>query len=221
MAKKSTYDSYSERDLIEAILSGNEEAAIYLIYNRYYRDLRWLCFDIYGSHAYIDELCQEVYILLKGKKGDWHPLTTWAGISTFRTWLNKAVRNLFLEKRSKLIGLRENKLYSEKEDDVDPVENVESHHPSIEENFQKVLLLEAINKLENPDQKLVILKELQGYSHEEIAAILNQVRRAENRIKTNKENNEILADAHAVDVLKQRAVAILKETLLGIKRKKI
>ena len=220
MRKQNTYDSLSERDLIEAILSGNEEAAIYLIYNRYYRDLRYLCFDIYGSHSYIDELCHEVYILLKGRNGDWHPLATWAGISTFRTWLNRAVRNLFLEKRADLIGLRENKLYSDDEDDVDPVEKVVADQPTLEANLQKVLLLEAINKLDNPDQKLVILKELQGYSHEEIAAILNQVRRAENRIKRNKEGKEIWADARAVDVLKQRAVAQLKEALLGIKIKK-
>ena len=220
MRKQNTYDSLSERDLIDAILSGNEEAAIYLIYNRYYRDLRYLCFDIYGSHSYIDELCQEVYIHLKGKNGDWHPLTTWSGISTFRTWLNRTARNLFLQKRASLIGFRENKLYSEKEDDVDPVENVAADQPTLEENLQKVLLLEAINKLENPDQRFVILKELQGYSHEEIAAILNLVRRAENRIKLNKEGKEIWADARAVDVLKQRAVAQLKETLLGIKIKK-
>ena len=220
MRKQNTYDSLSERDLIDAILSGNEEAAIYLIYNRYYRDLRYLCFDIYGSHSYIDELCQEVYIHLKGKNGDWHPLTTWSCISTFRTWLNRTARNLFLQKRASLIGFRENKLYSDEEDDVNPVENVVVDQPTLEENLQKVLLLEAINKLDNLDQKLVILKELQGYSHEEIAAILNQVRRAENRIKRNKEGKEIWADARAVDVLKQRAVAQLKEALLGIKIKK-
>lgn len=218
MRKQNTYDSLSERDLIEAILSGNEEAATYLIYNRYYKDLRYLCFDYCGSHEYIDDVCHEVYLLLKGKNGDWHPLSTWTGLATFRTWFNKTVQHYLLNNRDYLIGLREKKLYSEKEDDVDPVENVEAHNTSIEENMQKVLLLEAINKLKNQDQKLVILKELQGYSHEEIAAILNQVRRTENRIKKDMNGNEIMVDAAAVDVLKQRAVAQLKETL-GAKNK--
>ena len=220
MKKQNPYDALSERELIDAILSGNEEAAIYLIYNRYYRDLRYLCFDYCGSHKYIDDVCHEVYILLKGKNGDWHPLSTWKGLSTFRTWLNHTVQNYLRNYREDLIGLRENKLYSDDEDDVDPVEKVIADQPTLEENLQKVLLLEAINKLENPDQRLVILKELQGYSHEEIAAILNQVRRSENRIKQNKEGKEIWADARAVDVLKQRAVAQLKEALLGIKIKK-
>lgn len=217
MAKKNKYDSYSERDLIGAILSGNEEAAIYLIYNKYYSDLRYLCFDYCGSHKYIDDVCHEVYLLLKGKNGDWHPLSTWTGLATFRTWLNKTVRNYFYNNRDYLIGLREKKLYSEKEDDPDPVENVESHYPTIEENMQKVLLLEAINQLKNQDQRLVILKELQGYSHDEIAVILNKVRKEEDRIKVNKDGKEIMADAAAVDVLKQRAVVQLKE-LLGAKR---
>lgn len=213
MAKKDLYKGYSEKELVQAILSGNEEAAIYLIYNRYYLDLRYLCFDCYGSHEYIDDLCHEVYILLKGKDGDWQPLSTWSGLSSFRTWLNRIVRRMSVKKRDEMIGLREKKLYSEKEDDVDPVEKVEAKQPTVEENMTKVLLIEAINKLTNPDQKLVILKELQGYSHEEIADILNQVRRAENRIKLNKDGREILATASAVDVLKQRAVAQLKETL--------
>lgn len=216
--KKSIYDSYSERDLVDAILSGNEEAAIYLIYNRSYRDLRYLCKDYCGSDEYLDDVFQEVYILLKGKNADWQPLSTWKGLATFRTWLNQCVQNYFYNYRDDLIGLREKKLYSEKEDDPDPVEKVESHYPSVEDNMQKVLLLEAINKLKNQDQKLVILKELQGYSHEEIAAILNKVRRDENRIKINKDGKEILADAAAVDVLKQRAVEQLKETL-GAKSK--
>lgn len=218
MAKKNIYDSYSERGLIDTILSGNEEAAIYLIYNRYYRDLRYLCKDYCGSYEFLDDVLQEVYLLLKGKNGDWHPLSTWTGMASFRTWLNHAVQNYFCSNRDYLIGLREKKLYSEKEDDPDPVEKVESRYPSIEENMQKVLLLEAINKLKNQDQKLVILKELQGYSHDEIAAILNRVRREEGRIKIDKNGIEILADAAAVDVLKQRAVAQLKETL-GANRK--
>lgn len=221
MAKKNPYDSYSDRDLVDAILSGNEQAAIYLIYNRYYSNLRFWCYSYCRSQdEYIDDLCQEVYVLLKGKNGDWQPLSSWAGISSFRTWFNTIVDNWFKNKPDYLIGFRKKKLYSEKEDDVDPVELVEAPQPTIEENMQKVFMLEAINNLKNKDQRLVILKELQGYSHEEIAEILNQVRRAEGRIKINKEGKEILADAATVDVLKQRAVAELKKAL-GVKRKKI
>lgn len=218
MEKQNIYDTYSEQDLVRVILAGNEEAAIYLIYKRYYKDLRWLCKDCYGSHEYIDDLCQEVYVLLKGKNADWQPLTTWTGLSSFRTWFNRVVQHMFLKKRDFLIGSRENKLYSAKEDDVDPVEEVEANQPSQEDYMTKVLLLESINKLTNQDQKLVILKELQGYSHGEIATILNNVRRAENRIKLNKEGHEILADATSVDVLKQRAIAQIK-LLLRVNKK--
>jgi len=219
MGKNDIYDTYSDRDLINAIISGNEEAAIYLIYKRYYKDMRYLCLDCYRSHEYIDDLCLEVYLLLKGKNGDWQPLSTWTGLATFRTWLNRVVRNMFLEKRETLIGFREKKLYSENEDDPDPVEQVAAIQPTSEDAMMKVMLLEAINKLSNPDQRLVILKELQGYSHEEIADILNQVRRQENRIKLDKDGNEILANAGAVDVLKQRAVAQIKQNM-GVKNQK-
>ena len=100
MANRKSYNDYTDRELIESILSGNEEAALYLIYKRYYRDFRYLCFDCYGSHEYIDDLCHEVYLLLKGKNGDWKPLQSWQGLSSFRTWLNRVVRNMFLKNRS-------------------------------------------------------------------------------------------------------------------------
>ena len=207
MAKGNTYDAYSEQELVRAILTGNEEAAIYLIYNRYYKDLRYLCFDYCGSHEYIDDVCHEVYLLLKGKNGDWHPLSTWSGLSSFRTWLNSSVQHWLLKKRELLIGLRGNELYSGEE----PIEIVATE--DVETNMNKVLLLEAIHRLKNAEQRLVILKELQGYSHKEIAVILNQVRRAENRIKRNNKGEEILADAAAIDVLKQRAIANLRQIL--------
>lgn len=217
MAKKSIYDSYSERDLVEAILSGNEEAAIYLIYKKYYRDLRYLCRDYCGSEEYLDDLFHEVYLLLKGKNGDWHPLSTWSGMATFRTWLNKTVQNYLLNNRDYLIGLREKKLYSEKEDDEDPVEKVESHYPSIEENMQKVLLLEAINKLKNQDQKLIILKELQGYNHTEIAQMVNILRAKENRIKVDENGIPILVNAKTIDRIKQQALTQLKKQFTALK----
>jgi DNA-directed RNA polymerase specialized sigma24 family protein len=128
------------------------------------------------------------------------------------------VQHFLLKKRDDLIGLREKKLYSENEDDIDPVEKVESVQPSAEENMNKVFLVEAIRRIPNPDQKLVILKELQGYSHREIADILNSVRRREGRVKRNALGEEILADGAAVDVLKQRAMEFLKKELGHLKK---
>ena len=217
MKKQNPYDALSERELIDSILSGNEEAAIYLIYNRYYRDLRYLCFDYCGSHEYIDDVCHEVYILLKGKNGDWHPLSTWKGLSTFRTWLNHTVQNYLCNYREDLIGLSEKKLYSEKEDDQDPVEKVESHYPSIEENMQKVLLLEAINKLKNEEHRLIFIKELQGYNHAEIAEMVNLLRAKENRLRIDEHNHPIFVDAKTIDRIKQQAMVQLKKQFLALK----
>jgi len=217
MAKKSIYDSYSERELVDAILSGNEVAAIYLIYNRCYVDLRYLCYMYCNSRdEYLEDVFHEIYLVLKGKNGDWQPLTTWTGMSSLRTWLNIVASHWFQKNKDYLIGLREKKLYREKEDDPDPVEEVESRHSTVEQYMQKALLLEAINNLKNKDQKLVLVKELEGYSHEEIAEILNIVRRKENRIKIDRNGKEILADARAVDVLKQRAIVHIKQEL-GVK----
>ena len=127
------------------------------------------------------------------------------------------MQNYLLNNRDYLIGLREKKLYSEKEDDEDPVEKVESHYPSIEENMQKVLLLEAINKLKNQDQKLIILKELQGYNHTEIAQMVNILRAKENRIKVDENGIPILVNAKTIDRIKQQALTQLKKQFTALK----
>jgi RNA polymerase sigma factor (sigma-70 family) len=217
MAKNDIYDAYSDRDLIDAILSGNEEAAIYLIYNRYYGDIRYLCFSYCKSHWYVDDVCQEVFLALKGKNGDWRTLATWTGLSTFRTWLNSVVCHWLQKNRDYLIGLREKKLYSEKEDDPDPVEQVAAVQPTPEDAMLKVMLLEAINSLKNPDQRLVILKELQGYNHTEIAGMLNLLKAKENRIKVDEYGKPMLVNASTIDRIKQQAIFQLKKRFAALK----
>ena len=211
-----TYKSFSDEQLVQAICSGNEEAAVYLIYNRYYRDLRYLSWDLLGSYDYVDDVCQEIYILLKGKQADWSPLKTWQGLSSFRTWLNRLAQYEILKKRKQMIGLRSDSLYSSEESES-PEERIPAPHDS-EKMLEKVLLVEAIGRIPNTDQKLVVLKELQGYSHREIADMLNSVRRQEGRIKLNAAGKEILADGAAVDVLKQRAMEFLKKELGHIRK---
>ena len=115
-----------------------------------------------------------------------------------------------------MIGLRADSLYSSEELES-PEERIPAPHDS-EKMLEKVLLVEAIGRIPNPDQKLVILKELQGYTHREIADILNSIRRQEGRIKRNAAGEEILADGAAVDVLKQRAMAFLKKELGSMKK---
>lgn len=204
------YDSLTDRQLLDIIFAGNEEAAIYLIYNRYLQDIRYLCFDILGSHDYADEACQEMYILFKGKEANWSTLKSWRGLSSFRTWINRIMRNHILKKHDQLIDSRSNRLYSDDEGSEDSAQQASSDAtPDI--MYDKVLLVEAIGRIPNAEQKMVVLKHLQGYSHKEIAAMLNAQRE-----KTGCKQN--IADNHAVDVLMQRAKAFLRKEFGQMKK---
>ena len=130
---------------------------------------------------------------------------------TFRTWFNRILRNHFIKKRPLLIGFRENKLYSEKEDEPDPVELLPSADYAPHKIMLKIRLVEAIGRLQNKEQKFVILKELQGYSHAEIAEMINRKRIVDNEIKYDKNGRTIFVTASTVDVIKQRAVQNLKK----------
>ena len=90
--------------------------------------------------------------------------------------------------------------------------------PEEPENEKLVMVLEAINRLENDDHRFIILKELEGYKHKEIARMLVKKRRREGRIAYY--NGELVVpDAHYVDANKALAVAEIKAHVEQIKQK--
>jgi len=81
----------------------------------------------------------------------------------------------------------------------------------------KVLLLEAVGQLDDPDQKFVILKRLQGYDSREIALLLQKRWEKHGIRKFNNRHEEVVPDAAYVDVRTQRAKENLRKIIAGIK----
>jgi RNA polymerase sigma factor (sigma-70 family) len=174
------YKDLSDPHIVELILQdGNEEAALYLLYNRYEKDLRFLSMRYYDSLEYLDELIAELYLKFKGKDGDWAPLKSFQWRSSFRTWFSSVASHLFLEKKNELIGLTE-KAVSIDNLDKNPEYLLPSE--SIEENKNLVVLMEAINRLDE-DYKFILIKDIEGYNAIEISKMLTEKRRLEGRLK--------------------------------------
>lgn len=200
------YKDLDDRQIIDLVLSdGNEEAMLFLIFERYLPLLKKLCTRYYGDLYYLEQL--QVELLIHLKANDWHPVRGFGWRSSFGTWLGTVAGNLFIKKMPELIGIDKFPV-SIGENGDDGEVNIPEPEPPHENDIHMTLLIEAIQQLEDKDQRFVLLREFDGYSPKEIARQLEAYRRKENRLKTRKVNGqieEIIPSAEYVHMLKGRA----------------
>lgn len=203
----------TDKEIVDLIIAGNEEAMLYLLYDRYENDLKFYAWRYYDSLVYLEDLINYLYIQFKGKKGDWQPLKSFQWKCKFRTWFCSVASHLFLEKRDELIVLvgKDGSKGTDGEDKPIPEPTPEP------ENQKLVMLMEAINRLENDDYRFILIKELEGYNHKEIAEMMVAKRKKENKVTFYK-GKIVIPDAHYVDMNKARALREVKAIVEQIKK---
>lgn len=203
----------TDKEIVNLIIAGNEEAMLYLLYDRYENDLKFYAWRYYDSLVYLEDLINYLYIQFKGKNGDWQPLKSFQWKCKFRTWFCSVASHLFLEKRDELIGLggKDGSKGTDGGDKPLPEPKLEP------ENQKLVMLMEAINRLENDDYRFILIKELEGYNHKEIAEMMVAKRKKENKVTLYK-GEIVVPDAHYVDMNKARAIREVKAIVEQIKK---
>ncbi len=87
---------YDDCKLIDRVLSGNDEAMLFLLFLCYCTLLKNLCRRYYGDLFYLEQI--HVDLLLHLKSNDWHAIRNFGWKSVFGTWLGTVVGNLFIKK---------------------------------------------------------------------------------------------------------------------------
>lgn len=208
-----SYRDMTDKEIVDLIIAGNEEAMLYLLYDRYENDLKFYAWRYYDSLVYLEDLINYLYIQFKGKNGDWQPLKSFQWKCKFRTWFCSVASHLFLEKRDELIGLggKDGSKGTDGGDKPIPEPTPEPENPKL------VMLMEAINRLENDDYRFILIKELEGYNHKEIAEMMVAKRKKENKVTFYK-GKIVVPDAHYVDMNKARAIREIKAIVEQIKK---
>lgn len=207
------YSKLQAKQLVVLIIEkDNEEAAIYLLYVKYDKDIRFYAMRYFDSLEYLEDLTGEIYIQFKGKNSDWEPLKSFHWRCSFRTWYCSVVSHLFQQKRKELIGFGGVSVSKGNGDDIVDIPAPDNMNPN------KLILLEAISRLKNPDYRFILVKELQGYTPDEIAVMLTKKRRAEGRIKVRIEDgSDIIPTVGYIYMIKGRALKELKILVTQIK----
>lgn len=154
----------AEAELLEACRAGNA-AALNELVRRYHSAVLRVCVSLIGSRD-VDDLVQDIFIKILRR------IDTFAGRSALFTWIYEITVNQCrdeLRRRKRrwwfsLQSLPMETLEAFKADEVSASEQLET------EELHKYLRT-ALNELEPKYRELVVLRDLEGLSYEEIAKI--------------------------------------------------
>ena len=213
---KYDYSKFSDKQIVEKILGipPNEEAAAYLLHDRYSPLLRKLYRCFTTDDTWFVDCVDELFISLKGKDCSWHALAAFEWRSTFGYWLRGVAFNKFRDLLPKLIENGGRNVSIDNDDPQKPSKHIPGGgEKDIERFLRKVMLIEAFWKLEDDDQRFVMMKRLEGYRSKEIAKLLKFKWKKHGIVKYNNENKIVVPDEDYVNVLAQRAKRALKRIM--------
>lgn len=204
---RNKYINLSDKEIVEKIITEpyDEEAATFLIYDRYNPLCISICEKTLGGVQNLNELQIELFMLLKGKKHDWQALSSFQWRSTLGRWLSITAYNLSLKIRKNLIendgkniSLNQWSNNNENSQIIQIPFDEEKEH---ERKYRMVLLQEAINKIENPDQQFVVRHRLHGYSSKEVADMLQSYWDKKQIVRYNNNKKIVVPNSGYVDNL--------------------
>ena len=212
------YKDLPDHELVDLILQKkNEEAMLFIIFIKYDPLLKKLCNRYYDSLFYYEELQTELFVHFKAN--NWHVLRSFGWKSSFGTWFGKVAGSLFIKIMPELIDFQKKKV-SIGEDGEKGEYNPPA--PKTVDEYNMIMLIEAIQRLEDKDQRFILLREFDGYEPCEIAKQLEELRRKEGLLKTRKDENgeihEIIPTYKYIHMLKGRAKDNLRININELKK---
>jgi len=138
------------------------------IYRLHSRRVYALCLRMVGNTAEAEDLTQEAFLQLFRKIG------TFRGESAFSTWLHRLAVNVVLMRlRKKTISATSLDEQSESDEESStPKKDVGTEDLRLSGSVDRVNLDRAVRQLSPGYRSIFVLHDVQGYEHNEIAAIM-------------------------------------------------
>jgi RNA polymerase sigma-70 factor (ECF subfamily) len=186
----------SEAEAIRGAQRGDAAAFEYL-YNKHRKHVFSVCLRMVRNNSDAEDLTQQIFLQVFRK------INTFRGASAFSTWLHRVTVNAVL---MHLRQVRANKILSGvSNQDSNQLEPLEAAAPdnSMLGAIERLNLLRAIGRLPAGCKRLLLLYDVVGYKHGEIAKFVgcsigcskSQVHRARKRLKRLLLGDESPADA--------------------------
>jgi RNA polymerase sigma-70 factor, ECF subfamily len=158
----------TDLELVKAAVEGDAEAFDALI-DRHAAEMFRLALCFSGARADAEDICQEAFI------GAFLGLKRFDGRSSFKTWLTQillrqAAKHWKKNKRHRPASIDANRNYGHANDDESKWSD---HLPAASVNLDVSLdLLEIVGRLGEDHRRMIVLRELNGFSYDEISQAL-------------------------------------------------
>ncbi|NTV91513.1 MAG: sigma-70 family RNA polymerase sigma factor [Clostridiales bacterium] len=193
----------NEKSLIDRSKAGDIEAFEQLV-EKYQKKVFNIALRTIDNYADASDMAQEVFIRV------YRAIGSFKEQSSFSTWLYKITTNVCLDELRKRKNKRAVSLDEEiRFEDGEAKRQYESSDPrpedTAEKNELKRIVKEAIGKLSEEHRMAIVLRDLQGFSYEEMAVMLNlpegtvksRINRARQALKNILQaNKELLLDGY-------------------------
>jgi RNA polymerase sigma-70 factor (ECF subfamily) len=183
--KASTTSELSEKEAVRLAQQGDSEG-FERLYQLHSRRVYGLCLRMVKNPMEAEDLTQDAFLQTFRK------IQTFRGDSVFSTWLHRLTVNIVL------MRLRKKRSEISLDETLEP--NDESRRPSVELSepdlnlsgvIDRINLKKAIDQLPHGCKKMLVLHDVQGYEHNEIARIVgcsvgnskSQLHRARKRLR--------------------------------------
>lgn len=158
----------SERQAIRQAQQG-DAGAFECLYRLHSRRVYSLCLRMVGNTAEAEDLTQEAFLQLFRK------IATFRGESAFSTWLHRLSVNVVLMRLRKktLAATSLDEPSDQEEEDDGPRRDIGSADLRLLGSVDRVNLERAMKQLPPGYRSIFVLHDVQGYEHNEIAALLH------------------------------------------------
>ena len=174
---KKDYEKLTDKEIVMRIITKpyDEKAATYLLYDRYHPLFYTQCLLFIRDKDWFEDCLSELFFVIKGPKLDWSPLASFQWRCSLGSYLKRISMNFFVYYKKKMIDKHDVADSYDKKDTNKPAMEIANDDGETCENVEeKIMLMEAIGKLQDEDQRFIILKTLQGYKSKEIAIMLQK-----------------------------------------------
>ena len=162
----------SDAELVRRFKEGDREAYSEVV-RRYQNRVFSMCLRWMGSRSIAEEVAQDVFLAL------FKALPRFRGDAQLSTWVYRVTvnhcKNRDLYRRRRAHG-RHDSIHGSRDDDDAPVRQYADEGPGTESRTHQseasALLQEALNALDEDQRQIIVLRDVEDLSYEEIAEIL-------------------------------------------------
>lgn len=173
-------------DVIQEVLQGNPNAYAVLV-RKYEERVRRYCFMTLGNASYADDAAQEVFVKA------YQSLAKFRGDASFSTWVYRIAVNHCTDMQRKAARQRTQSWDELLEKEGEKMEELFSASPQTKTKIEHAdLLAQLLSHLDEKSREVLILREMNGMSYDEIAETLGiSLDAVKSRLKRTRQELEI------------------------------